>query len=54
MKESEETLVGQDELSCPITRAVKIPTDVKINVHSKNIAYNPETGIISIRFGLLS
>ena len=48
-----ETVIGSDELSSPISRVVKIPEDVNINIHSKQISYNGDLGIITIRFSLI-
>lgn len=44
---------GIDELSQPISRTVKIPAEVAINIHSKEISYDADLGVISIRFALL-
>ena len=43
---------GADELSQPISRVVKIPPGISINIHSKQISYNSEFGLISIKFAL--
>lgn len=46
------TIVGVDELSQPISRTVKIPSTISINIHSKQISYDSEYGVISIKFAL--
>lgn len=46
-------VIGVDELSQPISRTVKIPVGVCINIHSKHISYDSEFGIISIKFALI-
>merc|ERR1712137_100269 len=49
---SAEEVIGMDELSTPISRVVKIPESTPINIHSKQISYDTDLGIISIRFAL--
>ena len=48
----QQVVVGVDELSQPISRTVKIPPSISINIHSKQIAYDSEYGVISIKFAL--
>jgi hypothetical protein len=49
---NELTFMGTDELSQPISRTVKIPHGIDINIHSKHISYDSDYGIISIKFAL--
>jgi len=45
-----EDVCGVDELSISASRVVKIPDNLLIDVHSKEISYNSNSGIITIRF----